>query len=166
MNTCHPSSRSKIEHVSRFEVEQVGEEIWLFGRLVGLPYGGSGRLAFTGTLGRHRFEGRTVPDGIETGTIEGTPSTVNPKDFVLVAVPEMQFVMIEGKDGPEGEQYNHAMRWLFSPIYPIKRIARDRLGKDFVEPPLEALWWTDDMDDFIAGNKDKLKWRLMIVRAD
>jgi hypothetical protein len=27
----------------------------------------------------------------------------------------MQFVMIEGKDGPEGEQYNHAMRWLFSP---------------------------------------------------
>jgi hypothetical protein len=37
------------------------------------------------------------------------------------------------------------------------------MGKDFVEPPLEGLWWADDIDDFVAGRKDKLKWRLMIV---
>jgi hypothetical protein len=40
------------------------------------------------------------------------------------------------------------------------------MGKSFVEPPLEALWWADDINDFIAGNRDKLKWRLMIVTAD
>ncbi len=40
------------------------------------------------------------------------------------------------------------------------------MGKDFVEPPLEVLWWADDMNDFIAGNKDKWEWRLMIVTAD
>ena len=40
------------------------------------------------------------------------------------------------------------------------------MGKGFVEPPLEGLWWADDMEDFIAGNKDKLKWRMMIVMAD
>jgi hypothetical protein len=88
------------------------------------------------------------------------------KDFVFVDVPEMQFVMIDGEGSPEGEPYKHAMRWLFSVVYPIKRIARERLGKDFVEPPLEALWWAEDVDDFVAGNKDKLKWRLMIVTAD
>jgi hypothetical protein len=40
------------------------------------------------------------------------------------------------------------------------------MGKSFVEPPLEGLWWADDMNDFISGNRDKLKWRLMIVTAD
>jgi hypothetical protein len=26
--------------------------------------------------------------------------------------------------------------------------------------------WADDINDFIAGNREKLKWRLMIVTAD
>lgn len=37
------------------------------------------------------------------------------------------------------------------------------MGKNFVEPPLEGLWWSDDVNDLVVGNKDKLKWRLMIV---
>jgi hypothetical protein len=32
-----------------------------------------------------------------------------------------------------------------------------------VEPPLEGLWWADDMQDFTCGNRDKLSWRMMIV---
>ena len=91
------------------------------------------------------------------------PST---KDFVLVEVPEMQFVMIDGEGSPQGEQYKHAVKWLFSAIYPIKRIAKERMGRDFVEPPLEGLWWADDLNDFITGNRDKLKWRMMIVTAN
>ncbi len=83
------------------------------------------------------------------------------KDFVLVDVPEMQFVMIDGEGSPDD-----AVQWLFSVIYPIKIIAKKRMGKDFVEAPLEGLWWADDMEDFIAGNKDKLKWRMMIVTPD
>ena len=59
-----------------------------------------------------------------------------------------------------------AMRWLFSVVYPIKLIGKERMGKHFVEPPLECLWWADDMQDFIQGNKDKFKWRIMIVTAD
>jgi hypothetical protein len=35
-----------------------------------------------------------------------------------------------------------------------------------VEPPIEGLWWADDPDDFIEGNREKLKWRMMIVAAD
>ena len=88
------------------------------------------------------------------------------KAFTLVDVPDMQFVMIDGEGSPDGEPYTHAMRWLFSVIYPIKRIAKERMGKRFVEPPMEGLWWADDMEDFIAGNKAKFKWRMMIVTAD
>jgi hypothetical protein len=87
-------------------------------------------------------------------------------DFVVVDVPDLQFAMLDGEGDPEGEAFAAAMRWLFSAIYPIKRVARDRMGRRFVEPPLEALWWADDMNDLIAGRRDKLKWRLMIVTAD
>jgi hypothetical protein len=88
------------------------------------------------------------------------------KDFVFVDVPEMQFAMIDGEGDPDGEPFTHAVRWLFSAIYPIKRIAKERMGKDFVEPPLEGLWWADDMNDLVVGRRDRLKWRLMIVTAD
>ena len=83
------------------------------------------------------------------------------EDFVLVDVPEIQFVMIDGGGSPD-----EAVQWLFSVLYPIKLIVKERMGKDFVEPPLEGLWWADDMEDFIVGNKDKLKWRMMIVTPD
>jgi hypothetical protein len=40
------------------------------------------------------------------------------------------------------------------------------MGKDFVEPPLEGLWWADDPDDFVHGRRDRLRWRMLIVTAD
>jgi hypothetical protein len=87
-------------------------------------------------------------------------------DFVLVDVPDLQFVMIDGEGDPGGRAFAQATRWLFAVIYPMKRVAKQKMGKSFVEPPLEGLWWADDMNDFIAGNRDKLKWRQMIVTAD
>lgn len=85
------------------------------------------------------------------------------KDFVLVDVPEMRYVMIDGRGAADRSALTHATKWLFAAIYPLKRIARERMGKSFVEPPLEGLWWADEMEDFICGNRDKLNWRLMIV---
>ncbi|EEA93810.1 GyrI-like domain-containing protein [Pseudovibrio sp. JE062] len=83
--------------------------------------------------------------------------------FTFVDVPDMQFAVIDGDGNPEGEVYAKAIKWLFTTIYPIKQDAKKRMGKRFAEPPLECLWWADDMSDLINGNKDKLKWRLMIV---
>lgn len=88
------------------------------------------------------------------------------KKFVLVQVPEMQFVMIDGAGSPDGDAYSRAVQWLFSVIYPIKFIAKKKLGKDFVAPPLEGLWWADDMNAFVADKKDDWKWRSMIVTPD
>ena len=88
------------------------------------------------------------------------------KDFVFVDVPDMQYVMIDGEGNPDGARFKQSVKWLFTAVHPIKLIARERMGRDFVEPPLEGLWWADDMNDFIAANKDMMKWRLMIVTAD
>lgn len=85
------------------------------------------------------------------------------QEFVLVDVPEMRFVMIDGYGAADRSVLDHAVKWLFAAIYPIKRIAREHMGKHFVEPPLEGLWWADDMQDFMCGHRDKLKWRMMIV---
>jgi hypothetical protein len=87
-------------------------------------------------------------------------------DFALVDVPDLQFVMIDGEGDHDSEAFAQAMRWLLAVIHPIKRTAKERMGKRFVEAPLEVLWWADDMRDFIAGNRGKFKWRLMIVTAD
>lgn len=88
------------------------------------------------------------------------------KDFSIVDVPKMKFVMLDGEGDPGGEAFSTAMQWIYSVSYPIKFIAKKRMGKDFVMAPPEALWWADDMDDYIEGNRDKWKWRLMIVMAD
>jgi len=85
------------------------------------------------------------------------------EDFVLVDVPELQFIMVDGRGNPDGELFQRMIRWLFAVVHPIKLFARERMGRNFVEPPLECLWWSDDIYDFIAGNKDKFNWRLMIV---
>lgn len=37
------------------------------------------------------------------------------------------------------------------------------MGKKNVEAPPEGLWWADDIQDFLHGNRDKLNWRMMIV---
>jgi hypothetical protein len=84
-------------------------------------------------------------------------------DFVLVDVPEMRFVMIDGRGAADRSALDHAVKWLFAALAAIKPIARKRMGKGFVGPPLEGLWWADDMRDFVCGRREKLNWRMMIV---
>ncbi|MCF6326478.1 MAG: GyrI-like domain-containing protein [Devosiaceae bacterium] len=85
------------------------------------------------------------------------------KDFSVVTVPNMLFAMIDGEGAPEGTNFAKSVPWLYSAVYTIKFAAKKKMGRDFVVAPLEGLWWADDMDDFIKGNRDKWKWRLMIV---
>jgi len=88
------------------------------------------------------------------------------KDFVLVDVPRMRFVCIDGRGAADRSALDQAVKWLFAVIYPVRRIARQRMGRNFVEPPLEGLWWADDVQDFLCGNKARLNWRMMIVYED
>jgi hypothetical protein len=52
--------------------------------------------------------------------------------FVVIDIPDMQFAMIDGQGDPDGETFRRSMTWLFAAIYPLKRIAKQRMGRDFV----------------------------------
>ncbi len=84
-------------------------------------------------------------------------------EFVLVELPELRYLMVEGAGNPDGELFRELTRWLFAVIHPWKLEGRKRMGKTFVEPPLECLWWADDIQDLVTGQREKLQWRLMIV---
>jgi len=87
-------------------------------------------------------------------------------EFTIVDVPEMRFFMIDGKGRARAKAFADATRWLFTVVHPIKLIAKERMGKRFVEPPLECLWDADDIQDLILGNQEELKWCQMIPTPD
>jgi len=55
---------------------------------------------------------------------------------------------------------------LFSVSYTLKFHSKNELGKDYVVPPLEGLWWSDNFDDFRARRKNKWSWTMMIMVPD
>jgi hypothetical protein len=92
------------------------------------------------------------------------------KKVVEVDVPSMNYLMVDGAGEPDPDtnpQYGQAVEALFSVSYTIKFIIKKGgTGIDYGVLPLEGLWWADDMDDFIKGNKSRWKWTMMIMQPD
>lgn len=88
------------------------------------------------------------------------------KDFVLVDVPKMNFVKIDGAGPPGNEVYVQACAWLYPISYGLKFMSKQVLEKDYVVPPLEGLWWADDMSAYIDDRRDEWVWTLMIMQPD
>jgi len=88
------------------------------------------------------------------------------KETVIIEVPEMQFLMIDGIGSPgDSQEYQDALGVLYPVAFRTKFLSKAK-GKDYVVPPLEGLWWADDMKDFTEGNRDKWKWTMMIRQPD
>ena len=86
----------------------------------------------------------------------------------VVDVPAISFLMVDGTGDPNTAQaYKDAIEALFSVAYTLK-FARKKAGKgpDFAVMPLEALWWSDDMSDFIRGDKNRWQWTAMMALPD
>lgn len=83
--------------------------------------------------------------------------------FSIVDVPQLPFAVLDGKGPPEPPSVAAAVKALYTAIYPIRREARKRMGKSFVEPPVELLYWADDMRDFAAGYRENWHWRVQIT---
>lgn len=89
------------------------------------------------------------------------------KDFAVVEVPAMHFVMVDGQGDPnKAADYERGLNWVYSVSYGMKFACKADLGRDYTVPPLEALWWADDMADFTAGRKDAWRWTQMIMVPD
>jgi len=88
------------------------------------------------------------------------------KEVVSVDVPEMQFLMIDGMGSPgDSKEYQDALKTLYPVAFKIKFMSKGK-GKDYVVPPLEGLWWADNMKYFIEGNRDNWKWTMMIMQPE
>jgi hypothetical protein len=88
------------------------------------------------------------------------------KEFALVEVPKMQFVKFDGKGDPNtAADYRDGLQWVYSVSYALKFTAK-KLGKDYVVPPLESLWFADDMSAFVTGARDEWRWTQMIMAPD
>ena len=92
---------------------------------------------------------------------------VPPKEFVAVDVPEMQFIMVDGHGDPNtAGEYKDAVEVLYAVAYKMKFISKKTLEKDYVVPPLEGLWWAEDMATFLTREKSQWDWTMMIMTPE
>jgi hypothetical protein len=89
------------------------------------------------------------------------------KEFAMVDVPAMGYLMIDGSGDPNtSESYREAIEALYAVSYTLKFASKKELGRDYVVPPLEALWWADNMSAFASRNKDQWCWTAMIMEPE
>jgi len=89
------------------------------------------------------------------------------KQFEVVDIPEMNFLMVDGNGNPNTAQtYKEAIEALYAVAYKLKFLSKKSLGNDYVVPPLEGLWWAKDMEAFVIGKKDDWDWTMMIMQPE
>ncbi|MEU4775016.1 GyrI-like domain-containing protein [Micromonospora sp. NPDC023644] len=89
-------------------------------------------------------------------------------EFRLVDVPDMRYLMVDGHGDPNtSPAFTAAVEALYPVAYKLKFASRRELGRDYVVPPLEGLWWAEDMASFTAErDKSRWDWTLMIMVPD
>jgi hypothetical protein len=89
------------------------------------------------------------------------------KEFTIVDVPPMQFLMIDGKGNPNTSQaFQEAMQALYGMSYTLKFASKKELGIDYTVMALEGLWWADNMEAFTLGAKDTWYWTVMMLQPN
>jgi hypothetical protein len=84
-------------------------------------------------------------------------------EFVLVDVPELSFLKVDGEGDPNSAPaYERALQWLYSVAYGAKFAAKAS-GREFVVAPLEGLWHSDDPSSFVDRRKSEWRWTMMIM---
>jgi hypothetical protein len=88
----------------------------------------------------------------------------------IVEVPELCFLMVDGRGAPESQAFEAAMQALYGTAYTLKFSLRNAdAERDFKVAPLEGLWWGDverpSLDE-LQAERDAWNWRLMIAVPD
>lgn len=89
-------------------------------------------------------------------------------NFAIVDVPEMQYLMIDGHGDPNtAPAYSEALAALYPVAYKLKFASKRELDRDYVVPPLEGLWWAEDMDAYTAArDKSQWDWTMMLMAPE
>ncbi|MBS46045.1 MAG: hypothetical protein CMH83_23285 [Nocardioides sp.] len=85
----------------------------------------------------------------------------------LVDVPPSRYLAIDGAGDPNTTPaFTEAVGTLYPLAYALKFRSK-AAGRDYVVPPLEGLWWADDMDAFtVARDKARWQWTLLLLVPD
>ena len=85
--------------------------------------------------------------------------------FRLLDVPEQHYLMVDGHGDPNATPaFAEAIRTLYPVAYSLKFASKNDLGRDYVVPPLQGLWWAEDMAVFTsARDKTRWSWTLMLL---
>lgn len=92
---------------------------------------------------------------------------------VIINVPEMTFIMVDGQGNPNTCQpYKNAMEVLYGLSYSIKMSKMNATQLEgyfeYVVSPFQGLWWVEDekFDGLNINDKDKFYWTAMIRQPD
>lgn len=78
--------------------------------------------------------------------------------FSVLDIPECNYLMIDGHGDPNtAPAYIQALETLYPVAYKLKFFSKTELERDYVVPPLEGLWWAEDMKHYTT-NRDKNQW--------
>jgi hypothetical protein len=85
--------------------------------------------------------------------------------FRILDVPDTRYLMTDGHGDPNtSPAFTAAVEALYPVAYKLKFASKRDLGRDYVVPPLEGLWWAEDMDSFTtARDKSQWDWTLMLM---
>lgn len=89
-------------------------------------------------------------------------------EFDVIEVPPRAYLMINGHGDPNSSpEFTSAVESLYPLAYALKFFSKRELGRDYVVPPLEGLWWAADMSAFTTA-RDKSAWdfTLMLLVPD
>ena len=90
----------------------------------------------------------------------------SPKEPVLVDVPDMNFLMIDGQGDPNtSQEYKDALGALYAVSYTVKFMSKKE-GTDYTVMALEGLWWMEGMERFSLDSKGEWKWTSMMMQPD
>jgi len=92
----------------------------------------------------------------------------SPNEVVLVDVPRMNFLMIDGQGDPNtSQEFQEATDALYGVSYGIKfALKKQGLGPEYTVMPLEGLWWMAGGGEFDMEARDAWRWTLMIMQPD
>lgn len=86
-------------------------------------------------------------------------------EFRLLEIPETNYLMVDGQGDPNSDpQFAAALEAMYPVAYKLKFASKLERDRDYVVPPLEALWFAQDMDVFTTvRDKSKWEWTVMLM---
>jgi hypothetical protein len=86
------------------------------------------------------------------------------REVVIVEIPAMNFLMLDGKGDPNtAQEYKDAIEAMYTVAYITKFLLKKEAAIDYPVMPLEGLWWADGGRD---APRENWQWTTMIMQPD